>query len=202
MNIYKLKKRYHKSDAELNGILSSNLGKLGSYAKFQYGAWEVDERGLSILDDIMGYKEPPPAPKSAPRREEKHPAQEKSVAAVSKKEAKQNPPKEKQDAEDEKDARIKQLMEQVEEARNFARQYSSELDALQEKFISVQNGSDALNSSLIRKHQLRAEAAEEQLAKLQKDFAEKNRLKVERIKELEGRIEEMQSKLVENHDEL
>ena len=202
MNIYKLKKRYHKSDAELNGIISSNLGKLGSYAKFQYGAWEVDERGLSILDDIMGYKEPPPAPRSAPRREEKHPAQEKSVAAVSKKEAKQNPPKEKQDAEDEKDARIKQLMEQVEEARNFARQYSSELDALQEKFISVQNGSDALNSSLIRKHQLRAEAAEEQLAKLQKDFAEKNRLKVERIKELEGRIEEMQSKLVENHDEL
>lgn len=202
MNIYKLKKRYHKSDAEMSSILSSNLEKLGSYAKFQYGAWEVDERGLSILDDIMGYKEPPPALKSTPRREEKHPAQEKSVAAVSKKEAKQDSPKEKSDAEDEKDARIKQLMEQVEEARNYARQYSNELDALQEKFISVQNGSDALNSSLIRKHQLRAEAAEDQLAKLQKDFSEKNRLKIERIKELEGRIEEMQSKLVENHDEL
>lgn len=201
MNIYKLRKRYHKSDAEINSILSSNLEKLGNYAKFQYGAWEVDERGLSILDDIMGYKEPPSAPKSTPNNG-KHPAQEKSMALVSKKEAKQSSPREKQDAEDEKDARIKQLMEQVEEARNYARQYSNELDALQEKFISVQNGSDALNSSLIRKHQLRAEAAEEQLAKLQKDFAEKNRLKVERIKELEGRIEEMQSKLVENHDEL
>ena len=201
MNIYKLRKRYHKSDAEINSILSSNLEKLGNYAKFQYGAWEVDERGLSILDDIMGYKEPPSAPKSTPNNG-KHPAQEKSMALVSKKEAKQSSPREKQDAEDEKDARIKQLREQVEEARNYARQYSNELDALQEKFISVQNGSDALNSSLIRKHQLRAEAAEEQLAKLQKDFAEKNRLKVERIKELEGRIEEMQSKLVENHDEL
>ena len=83
MNIYKLRKRYHKSDAEINSILSSNLEKLGNYAKFQYGAWEVDERGLSILDDIMGYKEPPSAPKSTPNNG-KHPAQEKSMALVSK----------------------------------------------------------------------------------------------------------------------
>jgi len=207
MNIYKLRKRYHKSDTEISRIMSGNLEKLGSYAKFQYGAWEMDEKGLPILDEIMGYKAPAPAPASKASTQKvptsshpKEPSQTKDAASEAKKV--QEVPKHQSKSEDEKDARIKELMEQVEEARNFARQYAGELDALQEKFISVQNGSDALNSSLIRKHQLRADAAEAQLSKLQKDFSEKNRLKAERIKELEGRIEEMQSKLIENHDEL
>lgn len=218
MNIYKLKKRYRKSDAEISRALSEHLEKLGSYASFQYGAWEMDEKGLPILDDIMGYKELSRAqeettPQNSREAQEPSDAQQKNVpaqtAAAEKVEAKQSitpeepmPTDSEQNLEDAKDARIKELTGQVEEARNVARQYANELNTLQEKFISVQNGSDALNSSLIRKHQLRAEAAEAQLTKLQKDFSEKNRLKLERIKELEGRIEEMQTKLIENHDEL
>ena len=237
MNIYKLRKRYRKSDKEITRILTNNLERMGSYAKFQYGAWEIDEKGLSILDDIMGYKEPshtqnapatqkqkalakaqePPAKVQEPAAEQKKDVPSKKETTADVKPEAQQPQKEpaapvvpdvsaeqkaKKAIEDEKDARIKELMQQVEEARNFARKYAAELDNLQEKFISVQNGSDALNSSLIRKHQLRAEVAEQQLSKLQKDSTEKNRLKLERIKELEGRIEEMQSKLVENHDEL
>ena len=174
MNIYKLKQRYQKPENEINETLSHNLDKLGSYASFQFGTWEVDERGLSILDKLMGYVEPQAQPQEA-----EHPSSNDSSQKM-----------------------IQQLQQQLAEAQHTAKQYAEDLDALQEKFISVQNGSAAMNSSLIRKHQLRADAAEAQLAKLRDDFSEKSKLKDERIEELEGRIEEIQAKLIENHDEI
>ena len=206
MNICKLRKRYRKSDKEITRILTNNLERMGSYAKFQYGTWEIDEKGLSILDDIMGYKEPSHTQNAPATQKQKalakaqeppakvqEPAAEQKKDVPSKKETTADVKPEAQQPQKEPAAPVvPELMQQVEEARNFARKYAAELNNLQEKFISVQNGSDALNSSLIRKHQLRAEAAEQQLSKLQKDFTEKNRLKLERIKELEGRIEEMQ----------
>lgn len=174
MNIYKLKKRYRKSNEEIAQALSQNLDKLGCYAKFQYGAWEVDEKGLPLLDQLFGYHVPKATSEPA-----KPLVEEEASASV-----------------------VQQLKEELEDAQSMVQQYETELNTLQEKFISMQNGSGAMNSSLIRKHQLRAEAAEAQLVKVQKDFAEKERLKSERISELETRIEEMQGKLVENHDEM
>ena len=200
MNTHQLKKRYQKSHDEIVEMIQLHLGELTDHARYEKGVWYLDKKAVEIMDSVMGYKtyipkenfgEEEKAQELEAAKEVSNEVAETETAEVSAVDKEpENVPEE--PLPDDELTLLKKKLANTEQ----------ELANLQEKFTEIQNGREAMNSSFIKKHQLRAETAEKELKKVQKRFQEDMAHKDERIKELEVRIENMQEKLVANHDEL
>lgn len=185
MNTQQLKKRYKRSQEEIAGIIQEHLSEWKDHARFDEGEWHLDEEAVHCMDELLGCTNGSPKAEPEPQSADRTPRE------VSVNEEKEAPADE-----------ASLLHAKLEEAERRAENYAAELSALQERFLQIQNGREAMNSSFIKKHQIRAETAEKELKKVQLRSQEDMRRKDERIKELEDRIEDMQGKLIESHSEI
>jgi len=194
MNTEELSARYKISTTEVEDFIKKNIDELKNYIHYENGTWTIDSDSLYVLDKLIGF----PTDKSAKKKtnkksEHKIFTQVQEVKSIEEKETDnkiENPPPSKEDDLRQKLAKTEERAEKCDE----------ELAILQDKFIQLQNGQEAMNSSFIKKHQIRAEAAERELEKFKQKAKEDARYKEEKIKALQMRIQEMQDKLVENHN--
>lgn len=200
MNTHHLKKRYQKSHEEIVKTIQLHLGELADHARYEKGTWHLDDEAVALMDSYMKPSAETPPGKSSEEVCEAEEPPETTIEAsevevvVSANDENEN--------ENTAEAEIAALKQKLKDTEQKAADYANELAVLQEKFLRWQNGKDAMNSSFIKKHQIRAETAEKELKKMQQRFQDDIARKDERIKELESRIDDMQEKLVANHNEI
>lgn len=174
MNTKDLSMRYEIAPQEIETVLQNNIG-------------EVNSDSLEKLDEIFGYVE---KKKTGNRKS--------SEKAISKKLKKTKLEKPESNPIHEKETNLEEKLKVAEERANSL---ADELSQLQDKFIELQNGQEAMNSSFIKKQQIRAEAAEHELEKFTQRANEDAKYKDEQIKNFQERIKEMQDKLIESHNQ-
>lgn len=180
MNTKDLSVRYKKSSEEIEEFLQSHIGELKNCIRYENEMWFIEPNEIYKLDKLIGYVE---GKNNLPMSKKK----------MSHKKSGENVVPSSQDK--------LTLEEQLQNAEERVSKYKEELSELQDRFIELQNGQEAMNSSFIKKQQIRAEAAEHELHKFKEKTTEESKYKDEQIKILQDRIKEMQDKLVESHNQ-
>lgn len=95
---------------------------------------------------------------------------------------------------------IDELKSAVQTEKNVSNDYQNELDALQKSLLSIQEGHDGMNSTLIKKYKASSERFEKQYKLLQEQFNQVVRENDERIREYEVRIADLEDRLQQIND--
>ena len=191
MNTKDLSMRYKKTPQEIENVLQNHIGELKNHIRYENEMWTVNPNSLEKLDELFGYADEKSDRKKSEHKKTEEKILQKKPRAIGNEQSGNNPPPEKEPSLEEK------LQKEKERANTLA----DELSQLQDKFIELQNGQEAMNSSFIKKQQIRAEAAEHELEKFKQRSREDTKYKDEQIKNLQNRIKEMQDKLVESHNQ-
>ncbi|MBR3621917.1 MAG: hypothetical protein IKN43_01015 [Selenomonadaceae bacterium] len=188
MNTKDLSMRYKKSPQEIENLLQENIGELKDFIHYERKMWIVNPDSLHKLDKLFGYAGEAKDKKKLENRSQ-IPKESKKEMLVEKFENEVS------------DERLLELQKELQEEKERANKYADELARLQDKFIELQNGQEAMNSSFIKKQQIRAEAAEHELEKIRQRSKDDAKYKDGQIKSLQDRIKEMQDKLIESHSQ-
>lgn len=173
IQVAELASRYGMSEKDFQNVLKEHLEALnddGEHVKFVAKKWSIDDSVLGILDKLLGYV--PPEAKSAPSGDEKN---EKLVQKLT--------------CENEK------LSQRLQSISSSFEKLKRENDDLQNQFLGIQEGREAINSGLVRKYKGLAESAQKDLEQV------KNRLDAV-ISEKNQQSAEAQKRIAELHAEL
>ena len=173
IQVAELASRYGMSEKDFQNVLKEHLEALnddGEHVKFVAKKWSIDDSVLGILDKLLGYV--PPEAKSAPSGDEKN---EKLVQKLT--------------CENEK------LSQRLQSISSSFEKLKKENDDLQNQFLGIQEGREAINSGLVRKYKGLAESAQKDLEQV------KNRLDAV-ISEKNQQSAEAQKRIAELHAEL
>lgn len=180
IQVAELASRYGMSEKDFQNVLKEHLEALnddGEHVKFVAKKWSIDDSVLGILDKLLGYV--PPEAKSAPSGDEKN---EKLVQKLT--------------CENEK------LSQRLQSISSSFEKLKRENDDLQNQFLGIQEGREAINSGLVRKYKGLAESAQKDLEQVKKDLEQvKNRLDAV-ISEKNQQSAEAQKRIAELHAEL
>ena len=171
MNTKDLSMRYKKSPQEIENLLQENIGELKDFIHYERKMWIVNPDSLHKLDKLFGYAGEAKDKKKLENRSQ-IPKESKKEMLVEKFE---------NEVSDEK---LLELQKELQEEKERANKYADELARLQDKFIELQNGQEAMNSSFIKKQQIRAEAAEHELEKIRQRSKDDAKYKDGQIKSL------------------
>lgn len=215
MNTEELSTRYKINSKEVEDFIQKHFVELKNYVHYENEMWAIEDDSLYMLDKLIGHPVDENDRKKINQKKGKKKLNEKKI---------EKPQKQIQEVEvelEEKEEKKEQeqkpfeinneiflqendntLERKLQEAEERANNLATELSNLQDKFIKFQNGQNAMNSSFIKKQQVRAETAEHELKKFKQKAKEDAQYKDGQIKGFQERINEMQEKLIENHNQI
>lgn len=180
MQVKELRLRYRlSSDQEVIQAIKENLEVLnqkGNHARFSNGRWTVDEEGVKFLDTVFTYL-----------GEEKADAE---PAADTAQAAKENQALHQQ---------MKAMQKELQEAREAARNYASDFQEIQNKYLAMQEGQAETNTAMVRKAKARADQAEKELERLNDRYNSLEASSAQRIDELKAKVNELMDKLAQSN---
>lgn len=177
LNISDLRKRYDlQSDKAVIDLIKEHLEQINFqdiHAKTISGSWTIDDEGIKVLDSIMSYSDD----------------EESDIAE----------PEESQPEIDEEafKCEITKLKETIEGKDEEIAELTEKLNSVNEKFLSLKDGSDEMTSNIVKEYLSRKEKAEEKLKAAKNRYAEEIKLRDKHIEELEKQIEKQQIELDE-----
>ena len=186
MNVSELATRYELSTKQIRQVLKENyvdINATGTNAECHKHEWSVNEEGVAWLDKYLNYQD--------------HTKEDECSADASSNDSELIAA----------NAQLKMLRAQVDELKDALQEETlhhknlqSEYDALQNKFLSAQEGKDSANSILIRKYKAEAEAKNKEVALLKERLESIIDSKNKTYDEQQARIQELLSRLAEQQD--
>ena len=182
MTVEELRERYEmNSQKDVVDFIKEHfedINAAGTHAQLKGGTWQVDRKGVDILDRLLDYDG---------NRETKQ--NEATALEEMKKQL------------EEAKATAAEYEKQLEEVKATAEESRTEFLQMHEKFQLLQEESSGANTKVIRKYKATEERLSRELDAAKKNYEETTRIHKTRIAELEERNRELQEKLT-NETEL
>lgn len=185
MNVSELATRYKVSTKQIRQVLKENyvdINSTGTNAECNKHEWSVNDEGVEWLDNYLNYQ---PPVEEAPidevsRKDSELIAANAQVTTLR--------------------AQVDELKDALQKATLYQKNLQSEYDALQNKFLSAQEGKDSANSILIRKYKAEAESKQKEVAMLNKRLDALTESSNKTHAEQQARIEDLLTRLSDQQE--